>query len=557
MTAEQPANLPVVDRFETMLAASPPPEETEESSVVAPIVAEYEAAHLGNLREEVIRPEVMLPQEWKVGMSASGYQSEQAARREFLNSLTAAAKKEECPECDGQLDSDGLCEDCGYQAMTAAKKPKIEIGTAVSTEPLVDISTAESYSEHGGKKDPTKKQREKRHSLTAAALAPVHPPREWFETPEVDGPFPLTITADGRIMGHVAVWNSCHTGFPGRCTRPPTSPSGYSYFHTGALELEDGSSIPVGRLTFNTGHASLTASRAQAAAHYDNTGKVGAFVRAVDGKHGIWVCGAVRSDMTEPELQTLRASAPSGDWRRPKPGQPMEMIGLLSVNVAGFPVPRGEALVAGAGANDDEEVLAMVAAGFEDTIQMTEDFYAKRIEVLAMISDGSLADSMLTPLERRMAMTAAYTPGRERYGIVTDEDAARQLAVLADMAEGQLERSFMSPSERLQAAIPQVEVATTPDPSPVIVNVTVNTGEAQEAADDDLGDPHLDEEVALQIDFLRDHGYWPSSPLSETDMGAEDWERVQTIAPLMVESPDLPMSIAVRDRLVRKGLLYS
>lgn len=293
----------------------------------------------------------------KRNMQASGYVSEQAARREFLSSLTAAAKSRNEKE-EAEEDPD--------EALTAAAVLESRRGRA-----------------------------------------PANPPRDWFETPEIDSPFPLTITADGQVMGHVAVWGQCHTGFPGRCTQPPPSPSGYSFFHTGAIETEDGSTIPVGRLTFDTGHAALTASRAQAAAHYDNTGKVGAYVRAIDGKHGIWVCGATRCDLGDPELQTLRASAPSGDWRRPAPGKPMEMVGLLGVNVAGFPVPRGQALVASVALDEDEEIMSLVAAGFEDTVAMAEEFYSRQIEVLAMIAAGTLNEFLMTPLERIMAGTAA------------------------------------------------------------------------------------------------------------------------------------------------------
>jgi hypothetical protein len=40
-------------------------------------------------------------------------------------------------------------------------------------------------------------------SLTAA-VAPLKPPREWFEMPEASEPTPLTFTADGRVYGHLA-----------------------------------------------------------------------------------------------------------------------------------------------------------------------------------------------------------------------------------------------------------------------------------------------------------------------------------------------------------------
>ena len=210
-------------------------------------------------------------------------------------------------------------------------------------------------------------------ALTAAAagMAPLAPPKEWFEMPEPDGPTPLTVTAAGQVYGHAAVWESCHTAFPGRCTKPPRSPSGYSYFHLGEVITEDGSPVAVGKITMSTGHASIVASPTQAISHYDNTGAVAAYVRASDGQHGIWVCGAARPDAPAEKVAALRAAAVSGDWRRPKPGSPMEMIGLLAVNVPGFPVPRSPLanLVASGPAElvaeltDDDMVLALVAAG--------------------------------------------------------------------------------------------------------------------------------------------------------------------------------------------------
>jgi hypothetical protein len=101
---------------------------------------------------------------------------------------------------------------------------------------------------------------EQREALTAAAagLAPLKPPREWFETPEADEPTPLTVTEDGRIYGHAALFGTCHIGNPageGVCVEPPTSPSGYAYFHQGTIQTAEGDFVPVGKITIGTGHA--------------------------------------------------------------------------------------------------------------------------------------------------------------------------------------------------------------------------------------------------------------------------------------------------------------
>lgn len=243
----------------------------------------------------------------------------------------------------------------------------------------------------------------KHMTASAAGLAPLKPPRDWFYVEEPDEPTPLTVTADGRIFGHAAIWGSCHTGFPGRCTQPPPSPSGYSFFHLGQVETEEGEMVDVGRITMGTGHASLTASREQAAAHYDNTGMVAGFVRAQDGEHGIWVCGAARSDAPAEKIASLRAAAVSGDWRRPRPGQPMEMIGLLAVNVPGFPVPRAQAALAASAFG--ESIDALLAAGIN---AVTEEEAEAQLEVLLSLLDGSIDERIYSPAEKLMGgMTAA------------------------------------------------------------------------------------------------------------------------------------------------------
>lgn len=180
-----------------------------------------------------------------------------------------------------------------------------------------------------------------------------------FAVVEADAPTPLTIGDpwdDGTIpvFGHIAVWNTCHIGFAGRCVTPPRSPSGYAYFHTGAVATDLGD-VPVGQLTLGTaGHADLRANATLAAEHYDRTGTAWADVRAVDGRHGIWVSGRVRPGITDEQLAAARASAPSGDWRMIRGA--LEMVASLQVNVPGFPTPRARvasgvpvALVAGGG----------------------------------------------------------------------------------------------------------------------------------------------------------------------------------------------------------------
>lgn len=176
------------------------------------------------------------------------------------------------------------------------------------------------------------------------ASAPVSPPAEWFEDPKLDGPTPLTFTADGRVYGHIATWGTCHTQFPGACVTPPYSQTNYGYFRTGVVLADNGQEIPTGRLTMATGHAAHEMGAAPAAAHYDNTGAVVADLASGEDSHGIWVSGALRPGLTAADMRELRAAPMSGDWRNV--GGNLELIGILAVNTPGFPVPRVQALVA-------------------------------------------------------------------------------------------------------------------------------------------------------------------------------------------------------------------
>ena len=204
-------------------------------------------------------------------------------------------------------------------------------------------------------------------STLLAAVAPLRPPKEWFDVPE-DGPMPLTFTADGQVFGHLALWDTCHRGFLNgaysECVKAPRSQTNYEQFYAGGkIETAEGQMIPVGRLTFDTSHAPLTANLRAAARHYDDTGSVGAFVQARDGQYGIWISGVVRSDLSPEGLRDLRANPPSGDWRLLRRGN-LELVASLAVPVPGFPITRSQLALA-ASADGGLEVTALILTGFE------------------------------------------------------------------------------------------------------------------------------------------------------------------------------------------------
>lgn len=193
-----------------------------------------------------------------------------------------------------------------------------------------------------------------RDSLTAAAI-PTAPPEAWFKDPALTGPTALVVEDDGRVYGHIAAWGTCHIGQIGKCVEPPTSPSNYAYFRTGALRTAEGTSVAVGHLTMGTGHAGPRDSANAAAEHYDNTGTVFADVAAGEDAYGIWVAGSLRPGISAEQVRVARSAPISGDWRTIRGS--LELVGALAVNVPGFPVPRPQGLLASG------EVKSLQASG--------------------------------------------------------------------------------------------------------------------------------------------------------------------------------------------------
>ena len=226
-------------------------------------------------------------------------------------------------------------------------------------------------------------------TASAAGIAPLKPPHDWFFTEEPNGPCPLTVTPEGKVFGHLALWNQCHRSVAEYCEMAPRSKSGYAYFHTGTLTTNADEKVNVGRITVGDGgHASVSpyVGTDGAVKHYDETGMVGAFVRARDGNHGIWLSGAVRSDCPAEKVRDMEANPPSGDWREEN-GR-LELCAALSVPVAGFPVPRYEAALVASGA--DERVVALYATGY--TVPENVSRYAQRkIETLKTAARKALA----------------------------------------------------------------------------------------------------------------------------------------------------------------------
>lgn len=172
--------------------------------------------------------------------------------------------------------------------------------------------------------------------VMTAAVAPIAPPKSWFEDPKLDGPTPVAVTADGQVMGHLAAWGTCHAGIGNQCVMAPRSAVSYKYFLNGSVVTADGGEVRVGKITAGTGHADTRLGWVPASDHYDNTGKQVAVVSSGEDRWGIWVAGALVPEADDTDAAMLRRSPLSGDWRRINGN--LELVAALAVNTPGFPI---------------------------------------------------------------------------------------------------------------------------------------------------------------------------------------------------------------------------
>lgn len=210
-------------------------------------------------------------------------------------------------------------------------------------------------------------------ALTAAiVIDDWRPNRDWFNDPQFSVHTGITVTDEGRVYGHAAPHGECHIGFADQCITMPREDA-HPYFMTGEVVCSDGSRVAVGQITVGTGHAPLSYRASHAAEHYDNTGAAVADVAVGNDRFGLWVAGSIRPSVAASRVHELRASGRlSGDWR--KVGGQLRLVGLLAVNVPGFPIPAARARLA-SGAPQ-----ALVAAGASAAVgpgprlvELTED----------------------------------------------------------------------------------------------------------------------------------------------------------------------------------------
>lgn len=197
---------------------------------------------------------------------------------------------------------------------------------------------------------------------------PVKPPSRFFHHPEPasdDDPelvpqydartgaylglaVPLTIITDGPnrglAYGHLAPAERCHIAIDGMCQTAPDSRTAYAHFHLGEVHTSDGKIEHTGAFVIGCDHAPHHMTMGQARDHYANTGLAWADMKVRPGKYGPWFSGALRPDVSDELVRTLRGGGVSGDWRGADGA--LELMAVQAVNTPGFTVQR-VALAAG------------------------------------------------------------------------------------------------------------------------------------------------------------------------------------------------------------------
>jgi len=220
--------------------------------------------------------------------------------------------------------------------------------------------------------------------VAASAARPdrrARPPKAWFTMPEPEfgDPLlvqqdlagerwgvPLTITEEGHVFGHLALWGEClRVGREDVCIQPPDSARAYAEFMVCSTRTAEGELVATGAMVVGCPHYPVSGvDRSHPSVvrdYYAEAGLGWADVRASSGAFGPWITGRVRPDVTLAQLSVLQSVPPSGDWSFSPEDGGLELCAILSVNKPGYPVRR-EAIAAAALPADSLADGASVAA---------------------------------------------------------------------------------------------------------------------------------------------------------------------------------------------------
>lgn len=177
-----------------------------------------------------------------------------------------------------------------------------------------------------------------------------------FHQPEAVKPQKIIVDQDGRVSGHLALWNTCHDGIESKCTIVPRPRDNYASFNKPGV-LTDKGIVETGPIFLSGGHR--RAPNGDYVSAYGGIENAWADVRVIPGVHGPWISGVVRPGVEDAKVYAARASRISGHWIGDR------LKAIVSVNAEGFDVPgsgMSEKVEFLFSTNDEGRVAELVAS---------------------------------------------------------------------------------------------------------------------------------------------------------------------------------------------------
>lgn len=245
---------------------------------------------------------------------------------------------------DFPLTGDDSLDDVGDDTEAPAEPSETDVAASTATA-RTDPSPTASIAADAGQEGPP-------HVALAAAVvadqivaraaesAPQTPPGEWFRPVQVDGPTPPTVTAEGRVWGHIgqAVNEDgslrYHVGFPGENVPIPPTRTNYGAFHRDQVVTAEGDTADVGYLYTGCHHSPTgpDATLDSAREHLESACMRTAVGRVYDDQYGPMFVGSVVPGASAGNVAQLWKL--SGEWFT----APLELHAAVGVEDAGFPV---------------------------------------------------------------------------------------------------------------------------------------------------------------------------------------------------------------------------
>lgn len=252
------------------------------------------------------------------------------------------------------------------------------------------------------------------------------------------------------MYGYVALWETCHVGLPGCQRAPKGSPTDYAYAHTGITLTEEGDEVATANIGGGAGHAPI--DHGAPPQFYDNTSTQLMRVKYGEDENGLYFAGALWPDVDDVEVERLRATAISGDWRwfaswRQAGGQ-YDFAGACLVNIPGYPMEAEGQITTAAGqmrdlvASSKSEVVyedGSTVTIFSSPVSLSSD--ANEQEVSSMCDCNKTEETVEAETEEQIAAAAGGSQEQvDAVSMKLDEVLSRLISIEEAMMQVEADR---------------------------------------------------------------------------------------------------------------------